>query len=87
MRFMIYTENHHENRHAEIPFSTGLLTMRLAPNVDRQEARGAARKELAKGTGVLKTAKLLELGTGTVQRLKHAMALKAAIAAAPVIAS
>jgi hypothetical protein len=30
----------------------------------------AVRVELARGTGVLKTAKLVGLGTGTVQRLK-----------------
>jgi DNA invertase Pin-like site-specific DNA recombinase len=31
----------------------------------------AVRRALAKGTGVLKTAKLVGLGTGTVQRLTH----------------
>ena len=36
-----------------------------------------ARQELASGTGVLKTAKLVGLGTGTVQRLKRAMAAAA----------
>src|SRR5262249_52709784 len=35
----------------------------------------AARRELANGTGVLKTAKLVGLGTGTVQRLKREIAL------------
>jgi hypothetical protein len=39
----------------------------------RREFNEAARRELAKGTGVLKTAKLVGLGTGTVQRLKHAV--------------
>jgi DNA invertase Pin-like site-specific DNA recombinase len=38
----------------------------------REEER--ARKELAKGTGVLKTAKLLGIGTGTIQRIKREMA-------------
>jgi DNA invertase Pin-like site-specific DNA recombinase len=38
----------------------------------RDEER--ARKELAKGTGVLKTAKLVGIGTGTVQRIKREMA-------------
>jgi resolvase-like protein len=37
----------------------------------RDEER--ARKELAKGTGVLKTAKLVGIGTGTVQRIKREM--------------
>jgi hypothetical protein len=35
----------------------------------------AARRELAKGTGILKTARLTGLGTGTVQRLKRETAL------------
>jgi hypothetical protein len=39
----------------------------------------AARCELAKGTGILKTAKMVGLGTGTVQRLKRAMATAGAI--------
>jgi hypothetical protein len=29
------------------------------------------RAELAKGTGILKTARVLGLGTGTVQRIKR----------------
>jgi len=56
------------------------------PNADPRKIE-AARRELAKGTGVLKTAKLVGLGTGTVQRLKHSMAIKAAIVAAPIIVS
>jgi len=44
------------------------------PNADPKKLE-AARRELAKGTGVLKTAKLVGLGTGTVQRLKQADAL------------
>ena len=42
------------------------------PNTDPMKLE-AARRELAKGTGVLKTAKLVGLGTGTVQRLRQAM--------------
>jgi DNA invertase Pin-like site-specific DNA recombinase len=38
----------------------------------RKEA--AIRAELAKGTGILKTARLCKVGTGTVQRIKRAMA-------------
>jgi DNA invertase Pin-like site-specific DNA recombinase len=38
----------------------------------RDEER--ARKELAKGTGVVRTARLVGLGTGTVQRIKREMA-------------
>ena len=44
------------------------------PNADTKKLE-AARRELAKGTGVLKTAKLVGLGTGAVQRLKRALAL------------
>ena len=43
------------------------------PQRRSQEGR-AARQELANGTGVLKTAKLVGLGTGTVQRLKQSIA-------------
>jgi DNA invertase Pin-like site-specific DNA recombinase len=32
-----------------------------------------ARREFAKGTGILKTAKLVGLGTGTVHKLKREM--------------
>ena len=44
------------------------------PNADPKKVE-AARRELAKGTGVLKTAKLVGFGTGTVQRLKQSMAV------------
>jgi hypothetical protein len=40
------------------------------PNADPKKVQAACR-ELANGTGVLKTAKLVGLGTGTVQRLKR----------------
>ena len=43
------------------------------PNADAKKI-AAARKELANGSGILKTAKLTGLGTGTVQRLKATMA-------------
>ena len=43
------------------------------PNADPKKVE-KARQELANGTGVLKTAKLVGLGTGTVQRLKRTMA-------------
>jgi hypothetical protein len=39
-----------------------------------QEDRAGARRELAKGTGVLKIAKLIGFCTGTVQQLKREMA-------------
>jgi DNA invertase Pin-like site-specific DNA recombinase len=50
----------------------GIVRKRLGrPNADPKKVE-AARRELAKGIGVLKTARLVGLGTGTVQRLKHA---------------
>jgi DNA invertase Pin-like site-specific DNA recombinase len=52
--------------------SSGVVRKRLGrPNADPKKVE-AARRELAKGTGVLRTAKLVGLGTGTVQRLKQA---------------
>jgi DNA invertase Pin-like site-specific DNA recombinase len=42
------------------------------PQVDGKFA-AAAKLELEKGTGILKTARLLGLGTGTVQRIKREM--------------
>jgi DNA invertase Pin-like site-specific DNA recombinase len=54
--------------------SSGIVCKRLGrPNADPKKVE-AARRELANGTGVLKTAKLVGLGTGTVQRLKQAVA-------------
>ena len=44
------------------------LTNRLPSAVERQ-----ARRHLAKGAGILKVAKALGVGTGTVQRIKRAM--------------
>ena len=40
------------------------------PKIDSATER-KVRRQLAKGTGILKTAKLLGLGTGTVQRISH----------------
>ena len=52
----------------------GRIRKRLGrPNADLRKIE-TARCELAKGTGVLKTAKMVGLGTATVQRLKSAMA-------------
>ena len=53
---------------------SGRVRKRLGrPNADPKKIE-AVRCELAKGTGILKTAKMVGLGTGTVQRLKTAMA-------------
>jgi DNA invertase Pin-like site-specific DNA recombinase len=52
--------------------SSGIVRKRLGrPGADPKKVK-AARRELEKGTGVLRTAKLVGLGTGTVQRLKQA---------------
>jgi DNA invertase Pin-like site-specific DNA recombinase len=52
--------------------NSGIVRKRLGrPSADPKKLE-AARRELAKGTGLLKTAKLVGLGTGTVQRLKQA---------------
>jgi DNA invertase Pin-like site-specific DNA recombinase len=42
---------------------------KMAAKIEEQ-----VKAELAKGTGILKTAKALGLGTGTVQRIKRGMA-------------
>jgi hypothetical protein len=39
-----------------------------------QKVEGAIRASLASGKGVLKTARELKVGSGTVQRVKRAMA-------------
>jgi DNA invertase Pin-like site-specific DNA recombinase len=46
---------------------------KVAPAVEKR-----VRASLTKGTGILKTARTLGLGTGTVQRIKDAMASEAA---------
>jgi DNA invertase Pin-like site-specific DNA recombinase len=51
----------------------GIVRKRLGrPNADPKKVE-AARRELAKGTGVLRTAKLVGLGTGTVHRIRREM--------------
>ena len=42
------------------------------PWIDKRR-EAAIRAELAKGTGILKTARLCKVGTGTVQRIKREM--------------
>ena len=42
------------------------------PWIDKRKG-AAIRAELAKGTGILKTARLCKVGTGTVQRIKREM--------------
>jgi DNA invertase Pin-like site-specific DNA recombinase len=69
-------------------FERAIIVERINAGLARAKANGVvlgrpkistrdeqcARKELAKGTGVLKTAKLVGIGTGTVQRIKREMA-------------
>jgi DNA invertase Pin-like site-specific DNA recombinase len=51
----------------------GKLRTRLGRPGAKPEQIEAARAELAKGTGIGKTARLIGLGTGTVHRLKRGM--------------
>jgi len=44
--------------------------MRLTRRVAEADKLDLARRELANGTGICKTAKLTGLGTGTVHKLK-----------------
>ena len=61
-------------RDGQFKTKRGKVLKRLGrPNADAKKI-AAARRELANGSGILKTAKLTGLGTGTVQRLKATMA-------------
>jgi DNA invertase Pin-like site-specific DNA recombinase len=61
-------------RDGKFTSKAGIVRKRLGRPGANPKKLAAARLELAKGTGVLKTAKLVGLGTGTVQRLKQAQA-------------
>jgi DNA invertase Pin-like site-specific DNA recombinase len=68
-------------------FERSMIRQRIHAGLSRARAQGKrlgrpkvpsaverqARRHLAKGTGILKVAKALGLGTGTVQRIKRAM--------------
>jgi DNA invertase Pin-like site-specific DNA recombinase len=68
-------------------FERSMIRQRVKAGLKRAVAQGAklgrpkvdvalerkAQKQLAKGTGILKVAKMLGLGTGTVQRIKQEM--------------
>jgi DNA invertase Pin-like site-specific DNA recombinase len=57
-------------RDGKFETKAGVVRKRLGrPNADPKKLE-AARSQLAKGIGVLRTARLVGLGTGTVQRLK-----------------
>jgi DNA invertase Pin-like site-specific DNA recombinase len=62
-------------RNGRFTSKAGKVRKRLGrPNADPRKLK-AAFQELVRGTGILKTAKLTGLGTGTVQRLKREMAI------------
>jgi DNA invertase Pin-like site-specific DNA recombinase len=68
-------------------FERSMIRQRINAGLSRARAQGKrlgrpkvpsaverkARRHLAKGTGILRVAKALSLGTGTVQRIKRAM--------------
>jgi DNA invertase Pin-like site-specific DNA recombinase len=68
-------------------FERSMIRQRISAGLSRAKAQGKrlgrpkvpnavehrAQRHLAKGTGILKVAKTLGLGTGTVQRIKRAM--------------
>ena len=68
-------------------FERSIIRLRIKAGLKRAVAQGArlgrpkvdialerkAQKQLKKGIGILKVAKMLGLGTGTVQRIKHEM--------------
>jgi DNA invertase Pin-like site-specific DNA recombinase len=71
-------------------FERSMIRQRVKAGLKRAVAQGAklgrpkvdamlerkAQKQLKKGTGILKVAKMLGLGTGTVQRIKQEMAIR-----------
>ena len=68
-------------------FERSIIRLRIKAGLKRAVAQGArlgrpkvdialerkAQKQLKKGVGILKVAKMLGLGTGTVQRIKQEM--------------
>jgi DNA invertase Pin-like site-specific DNA recombinase len=61
-------------RDGKFTSKAGKIRKRLGRPGGEPEKLEKARRELAKGTGILKTAKLFGLGTGTVHKLKREMA-------------
>jgi DNA invertase Pin-like site-specific DNA recombinase len=59
--------------------NAGIVRRSLGRPGAEPEKKELARIELAKGTGILKTARLTGLGTGTVQRLKREMAASSGV--------
>jgi len=58
---------------------TGIVRRNLGRPGAEKEKLEAARAELARGTGIIKTAKLIGLGVGTVHRLKRETGVLAAV--------
>ena len=79
-------------------FERSMIRQRISAGLSRAKAQGKrlgrpkvpntverqVRRHLAKGAGILKVAKILGLGTGTVQRIKRAMAKDVAFGSGPV---
>jgi DNA invertase Pin-like site-specific DNA recombinase len=61
-------------RDGKFTSKAGKIRKRLGRPGSEPEKLEKARIELAKGTGIVKTAKLFGLGTGTVHKLKREMA-------------
>jgi hypothetical protein len=53
-----------------------VVRLRLGPPSADSKKLKLARADLEKGTGILKTARLVGLGTGTVHKLKREMAAR-----------
>jgi DNA invertase Pin-like site-specific DNA recombinase len=62
-------------RDGKFTSKAGKLRTRLGRPGSEPKRLEAARRELAKGTGIAKTARQVGLGTGTVHRLKREMAV------------
>ena len=61
-------------RDGKFTSKAGKVRRRLGRPGGEPEKLELARRELANGTGIAKTARLVGLGTGTVHRLKREMA-------------
>jgi DNA invertase Pin-like site-specific DNA recombinase len=62
------------HRDGKFESKAGVVRLRLGPASGDARKLKFARAEFEKGTGILKTAKLVGLGTGTVHKLKREMA-------------
>src|SRR5262249_22683299 len=67
--------NAKSSRGEKSPGKAGIVRRNLGRPGAEPDKMERARQELARGTGIGKTARLVGLGTGTVHRLKREMAL------------